>query len=764
MLQLTLFLRDGHFLALSELCETHKTMARVFVLLLCLVCDPSSCANCPELCSCKSDDHIICEDTKVDHIPKDFPGGYSKLTFKYTSLNIIPSGAFAGLSNLTSIWVLQNDALERIEENTFVNLPNLNEIIIDKAKLLVHIDQGAFGNLPHLRYMTITNTGIRFFPDITNIHSEDFFLLEFRDNINMQIIPSYAFQGLSTGTLININLINNGLIEVQSQAFNGTDLDHLNLTDNQNLQKLHDDVFMGATGPIVLDISRTGITALPIHGLKSIKKLIARSTNNLKRLPPLDNFVELREASMTYPSHCCAFENESAKKKKELQWSAICNKIFRKNYDFSNTSSQTESEIGSTHSKRSMQMSSAVPEQYTFLENEAWYDLNEPFFDYGLCTNVVDVKCNPKADDFNPCEDIVGKDILRVIIWLMNILAIAGNVVVLIVLLTSRYKLSVPRFLMCNLAFSDFCMGLYLLLIASVDIRTKGQYYNYAIDWQTGAGCASAGFVTVFASELSVYTLTAITLERWHTITYAMQLDRKLCLRHAVVIMCGGWAFSFTVAILPLVGISNYKKVSICLPMDINSPISQTYIIFILILNVVAFLIICFCYIKIYLTVRNPNFISTNSDTKIAKRMAVLIFTDFICMSPISFFAISAALKVPFITVSSSKILLVLFYPINSCANPFLYAFFTKTFRRDFYILLSRFGYCEMKAQLYRTETTSSIHNSNVRSGALASVSHFGQGTVYTELLVANNRQQCETHNLNSQESHQTLTGIYTVN
>ncbi|XP_078260913.1 follicle-stimulating hormone receptor-like [Rhinoraja longicauda] len=716
-------------------------MARLVSLLLLLLLwvfrGPVFCSDCPKLCSCGTDNNqIICQDGKVDHVPNDFPRGFSKLIFKYTSLNVIPSGAFFGLNNLRSIWVLQNEALENIEENTFVNLPKLNEIIIDKAKLLVHIDQGAFRNLPQLRYMTITNTGIRYFPDITNIHSEDFILLEFRDNINMHIIPSNAFQGLSTGTL-NIKLINNDLTEVQGHAFNGTDLAQLNLAGNQNLQNLHDDVFVGATGPTVLDISRTGISVLPTHGLKFIKKLIAQSTANLRKLPPLDNFVELREASMTYPSHCCAFENENAKRRKEIQWSAVCNKLYN------NISSQKESKNSRLLSKRSLQMNSTFPQEYAFIDNGAWFDLNddEPFFDYGFCTNVVDVICNPKADDFNPCEDIVGKDILRVIIWLMNILAIVGNIVVLVVLLTSRYKLTVPRFLMCNLAFSDFCMGLYLLLIASVDIRTKGRYYNYAIEWQTGAGCASAGFFTIFASELSVYTLTAITLERWHTITYAMQLDRKLRLSHAIVIMSGGWIFSFTVAVLPLIGISNYQKVSICLPMDINSPVSQAYIIFILILNVIAFLFICFCYIKIYLTVRNPNFISTNSDTKIAKRMAVLIFTDFICMSPISFFAISAALKVPFITVSNSKILLVLFYPINSCANPFLYAIFTKPFRRDFYILLSRFGCCEMKAQLYRTETTSSIHNSNVRNGVLAAVPQFGQGMAYTELQVANPRR-----------------------
>ncbi|XP_072907022.1 follicle-stimulating hormone receptor-like [Hemitrygon akajei] len=714
-------------------------MAWLVLLLFWVLRDPVFSANCPKLCSCRTDNRIICQESKVDHIPNDFPRSVSKLIFKYTNLNRIPSGAFSGLNNLSSIWMLQNEALENIEKNTFVNLPNLIEIIIDKAKLLVQIDRGAFGNLPQLRYMTITNTGIRYFPDIKNIQSEDFILLEFRDNINMHIIPSNAFQGLSSGAL-NIKLINNDLTEVQSHAFNGTDLDHLSLAGNQNLQKLHDDVFMGATGPTVLDISRTSISMLPVHGLKSVKKLIAQATSNLKKLPPLDNFVKLREASMTYPSHCCAFENENAKKQKEIQSSAVCNKLY------SNISSPRELEISSLHSKKSLQINSSLPQQYAFLENEAWFDLNEdePFFDYGFCTNVVDVICYPKADEFNPCEDIVGKDILRVMIWLINILAIVGNVVVLIVLLTSRYKLTVPRFLMCNLAFADFCMGLYLLLIASVDIKTKGQYYNYAIDWQTGAGCASAGFFTIFASELSVYTLTAITLERWHTITYAMRLDRKLRLRHAIVIMIGGWMFSFTVAVLPLIGISNYRKVSICLPMDINSQVSQAYIIFILILNVTAFLVICFCYIRIYLTVRNPNFVSTNSDTKIAKRMAVLIFTDFICMSPISFFAISAALKVPFITVSNSKILLVLFYPINSCANPFLYAIFTKTFRRDFYILLSRFGCCEMKAQLYKTETTSSIHNSNVRNGALAAASQFGQGMAYAELLVANNRRQHE--------------------
>ncbi|XP_048457297.1 lutropin-choriogonadotropic hormone receptor-like [Rhincodon typus] len=478
---------------------------------------------------------------------------------------------------------------------------------------------------------------------------------------------------------LTLKLYKNGFENVQSHAFNATKLDKLELNDNKNLRTIHNDAFRGAIGPDVLDVSSTALEHFPSYGLEFIHKLTARFTYSLKRFPSLEKFANLMEANLTYPSHCCAFKN----------WK-----------------------------KSNGALISA---------GETSWDLSdaECIYHHHNLDRRVDLICTPEPDAFNPCEDIMGYNILRVLIWFINILAIVGNFVVFIVLVISQNKLTVPRFLMCNLAFADLCMGLYLLLIASVDLSTKSQYYNYAIDWQTGAGCASAGFFTVFASELSVYTLMVITFERWHTITHAMQMDRKLRLRHAVLIMFGGWVFSLSVATLPLVGISNYMKVSICLPMDIETPVSQAYVIFLLVLNVIAFVIICVCYIKIYLAVKNPDFVSKNSDTKIAKRMAILIFTDFMCMAPISFFAISAAFKSPFITVTNAKILLVLFYPLNSCANPFLYAIFTKAFRRDFFILLSRFGYCEMQAQIYKTDYSSSKSATRENSGAAVKLATF---------------------------------------
>nr|XP_058934633.1 follicle-stimulating hormone receptor [Kogia breviceps] len=484
-------------------------------------------------------------------------------------------------------------------------------------------------------------------------------------------------------------LSKNGIQEIHNCAFNGTQLDEL-------------------------DISRTRIHSLPSYGLGNLKKLRAKSTYNLKKLPSLEAFVTLVEASLTYPSHCCIFANW---RRQISDLHPICNKSILRQ------------EVDDMTQARGHRVSLAEDDESSYAKG---FDVMYSEFDYDLCNGVVDVTCSPEPDAFNPCEDIMGYDILRVLIWFISTLAVTGNILVLMVLMTSQSKLTVPRFLMCNLAFADLCIGIYLLLIASVDIHTKSQYHNYAIDWQTGAGCDAAGFFTVFASELSVYTLTAITLERWHTITHAMQLERKVQLRHATSVMLVGWIFAFAVALFPIFGISSYMKVSVCLPMDIDSPWSQLYVMSLLVLNVLAFVVICGCYIHIYLTVRNPNITSSSSDTKIAKRMAMLIFTDFLCMAPISFFAISASLKVPLITVSKSKILLVLFYPINSCANPFLYAIFTKNFRRDFFILLSKFGCYEMQAQTYRTETSSTAHNFHPRNGHCPPAPRVTNGSNYT--------------------------------
>uniref|UniRef100_A0A8D1P2G1 Thyrotropin receptor n=1 Tax=Sus scrofa TaxID=9823 RepID=A0A8D1P2G1_PIG len=654
------------------------------------------CPSPPCECHQEDDFRVTCKD--IHSIPP-LPPNTQTLKFIETHLKTIPSRAFSNLPNISRIYLSIDATLQQLESQSFYNLSKMTHIEIRNTRSLTYINPGALKDLPLLKFLGIFNTGLRIFPDLTKVYSTDvFFILEITDNPYMTSIPANAFQGLCNETL-TLKLYNNGFTSVQGHAFNGTKLDAVYLNKNKYLTVIDKDAFGGVfSGPTLLDVSYTSVTALPPKGLEHLKELIARNTWTLKKLPLSLSFLHLTRADLSYPSHCCAFKNQ--KKIRGILESLMCNESSirslrqRKSVNAVNGPFYQEyeedlgdSSVGNKENSK-FQDSHSNSHYYVFFEEQEdeiigfGQELKNPqeetlqafdsHYDYTVCGGSEDMVCTPKSDEFNPCEDIMGYRFLRIVVWFVSLLALLGNVFVLVILLTSHYKLTVPRFLMCNLAFADFCMGMYLLLIASVDLYTQSEYYNHAIDWQTGPGCNTAGFFTVFASELSVYTLTVITLER-----------------------CA--------------------KVSICLPMDTETPLALAYIILVLLLNIVAFTIVCSCYVKIYITVRNPQYNPGDKDTKIAKRMAVLIFTDFMCMAPISFYALSALMNKPLITVTNSKILLVLFYPLNSCANPFLYAIFTKAFQRDVFILLSKFGFCKRQAQAYRGQRVSPKNSTGIQ-------------------------------------------------
>uniref|UniRef100_A0A182RSK6 G_PROTEIN_RECEP_F1_2 domain-containing protein n=1 Tax=Anopheles funestus TaxID=62324 RepID=A0A182RSK6_ANOFN len=327
-----------------------------------------------------------------------------------------------------------------------------------------------------------------------------------------------------------------------------------------------------------------------------------------------------------------------------------------------------------------------------------------------LCGNltpmILDVKCYPMPDALNPCEDVMGSHWLRGSVWVVVLLAVFGNVAVVVVLFSNRSDLTVPKFLICNLAFADLCMGLYLLLIASIDAHSMGEYFNYAFDWQYGVGCKVAGFLTVFASHLSIFTLTIVTLERWFAITHAIYLNRRIKLSAAMYIMIVGWMYAITMASMPLFGISNYSSTSICLPMEARDSLDIAYLLTVLVVNGCGFVVIVVCYAQIYLSLgketRQAARTAHSGEMTVAKKMALLVFTNFACWAPIAFFGLTAIAGYPLIGVSKSKILLVFFYPLNSCANPYLYAILTVQYRKDLFSLLANYGLCTQRAQQYK--------------------------------------------------------------
>lgn len=89
---------------------------------------------------------------------------------------------------------------------------------------------------------------------------------------------------------------------------------------------------------------------------------------------------------------------------------------------------------------------------------DAFISAGMPYVPSSLLMRIECVLAGP----FLPCRDLFDWWTLRCSVWIVFLLALLGNGTVIFVLLFSRSKIDVPRFLVCNLAAADFFMGIYL--------------------------------------------------------------------------------------------------------------------------------------------------------------------------------------------------------------------------------------------------------------------------------------------------------------
>ncbi|KAE8750307.1 hypothetical protein FOCC_FOCC002867 [Frankliniella occidentalis] len=252
----------------------------------------------------------------------------------------------------------------------------------------------------------------------------------------------------------------------------------LSLKGNANLRFLHPDAFQGIDSLRRLDLSRTAITRLPTRGLENLEHLLLQDTHLLKAL---------QAANLTYPYHCCcAFSHPAAHRPEEYA-------------SYQEKLREVQARCSELNTSQVMLPGHRRP-RGTGWEDLLLQDADETFHqdNVTLLPGVLEavcgdlarprppVSCSPAPDAFSPCEDLMGNWLLRLAVWLVSVAALLGNGAVLVVLLSPRRRLSVPRFLMCHLAAADLAMGAYLLMLAVMDAVSVGSYFNYAIDWQNG--------------------------------------------------------------------------------------------------------------------------------------------------------------------------------------------------------------------------------------------------------------------------------------
>lgn len=194
--------------------------------------------------------------------------------------------------------------------------------------------------------------------------------------------------------------------------------------------------------------------------------------------------------------------------------------------------------------------------------------------------------------------------------------------------------------------------------------------------------------------------------------------------------MAVGWTFALTMALLPLLGISDYRKFAVCLPFEIeDSNWSLAYVVFLILINGVAFFVLMGCYLRMYCAIRGSQAWNSN-DSRIAKRMALLVFTDFLCWAPIAFFSLTAVSGLHLISLEQAKVFTIFVLPLNSCANPFLYAIFTKQFKKDCVLLCKRIEESRVTRGIGRCRHSSNFSNRHTPANTNSAVEkRSGSGT-----------------------------------
>ncbi|XP_069704553.1 follicle-stimulating hormone receptor-like isoform X2 [Periplaneta americana] len=692
-----------------------------------------------------------CTGQGLQDVPSDLNSGVQGLILSGLGIRILKKNSLQPYRHsLQDITLNDLKELEVIELGTFRRLHRLRTIYISEAPRLKSLPASIFGELPATFYaLRIMRTGLQSFPDLSDFPQESIVqMIDLESNRITKIEPN-SVRVKADHLILNYNAIES----VDGWAFNGSEIAKLSLKGNRELSHLSNEAFFGLKSLTDIDLSETAITHLPTGGLEELDILRIQDTKSLKVIPSVYSFEHLKEAWLTYSFHCCAFKFPA---RHDPRQHALHQANLAKIRNCHGNGQRSRRTVIQGDSWGEAFLSTAswgpayedghglvlpgfhsdqapLPEEDSAQWRHADASSMEGLFHQttarvpteqlqAMCGNLsvssVNVKCRPEPDALNPCEDIMGLIWLRVSVWFVVVAAVLGNLAVLLVLLSNALDLTVPKFLMCHLAFADLCMGAYLLILAVMDVHSSGVYFNFAYDWQIGAGCQVAGFLTVFASQLSIYTLSILTLERWFAITYAIYLNKRLKLRSASKIMAGGWLYSIAMAALPLFGISSYSTTSICLPMETRDVKDVAYLVCLLVVNGLAFVVICICYAQIYLSLghdtRRSGGSASAGEMTVAKKMALLVFTDFACWAPIAFFGLTAVAGYPLIDVTRSKILLVFFYPLNSCANPYLYAILTAQYRKDLFMLLARYGLCMRTAQQYKmTYSLATTNNSN---------------------------------------------------
>lgn len=192
-------------------------------------------------------------------------------------------------------------------------------------------------------------------------------------------------------------------------------------------------------------------------------------------------------------------------------------------------------------------------------------------------------------------------------------------------------------------------MGLYLVVIGSYDQAFREKYNNYALQWMHSWKCNFCGFLATLSSELSIFIVLMITIERYRSITMTCRL---VTLRWTATILLIIWIISLAISVFPILYWSDpedplyYASNGVCFPLHLEDPFMfgwqfSTFIF--LGINLPVIVIIIGLYTRLFLIIKRDRRLTRpallgkdeHEDVILAFRFFCIVVTDCLCWVPI---------------------------------------------------------------------------------------------------------------------------------
>ncbi|XP_024592937.1 leucine-rich repeat-containing G-protein coupled receptor 5 isoform X4 [Neophocaena asiaeorientalis asiaeorientalis] len=618
--------------------------------------------------------HLWLDDNALTEIPVQAFRSLSALqamTLALNKIHHIPDYAFRNLSSLVVLGFHSNN-IKSIPEKAFVGNPSLITIHFYDNPIQV-VGRSAFQHLPELRILTLNGASqITEFPDLTGTASLESLTLTGAqisslpqavcDQLpNLQVLdlsynlledlPSFSV----CRKLQKIDLRHNEMCEIRANTFQQLfSLRSLNLAWNK-IAVIHPNAFSTLPSLRKLDLSSNRLSSFPVTGLHGLTHLKLTGNHALQSLISSENFPELKVIEMPYAYQCCAF--------------GVCENVYK----ISNQWNKGDNSSADDLHKKDAGMFQVQDER----------DLEDFLLDFEEDLKALhSVQCSPSPGPFKLCEYLFGSWLIRIGVWTIAVLALTCNALVTSTVFRAPLYISSVKLLIGLIAVVNMLTGVSSAVLAGVDAFTFGSFAQHGAWWEQGVGCQVVGFLSIFASESSVFLLTLAALERGFSVKCSAKFETKTPFSSlkAIVALCA--MLAATIAAVPLLGGSEYSASPLCLPLPFGEPSATGYMVALVLLNSLCFLVMTIAYTKLYCNLEKGD-LENIWDCSMVKHIALLLFTNCILYCPVAFLSFSSLLNLTFISPEVIKFILLVIVPLPACLNPLLYILFNPHFKED---------------------------------------------------------------------------------